>query len=141
VTSESHLRRDALKPEDAPQRGHVLRFQIAWALSKLDLLHMAESFKNSPELTRHVAKLARLRLTDQEVATFTQQIGDVLKYVDKLQEVNVEGIAPLSQPFEMETPMRDDKVVEPPKNAEGRPKVLDCAPDVLNDGYKVPPIL
>jgi aspartyl-tRNA(Asn)/glutamyl-tRNA(Gln) amidotransferase subunit C len=88
-----------------------------------------------------MAQLARLALTEDEVTTFTSQVGDILKYVDKLQEVNVEGVAPLTHPLELETPMRDDTVVPPPRNAEGRPKVLDSAPDVLNDGYKVPPIL
>lgn len=95
----------------------------------------------SVEMTQHVARLARLKLTDEELKTFTSQVGDILKYVEKLQEVNVEGIAPMTHPHELETPLRDDVAVPSPKNAEGKPKVLDAAPDVLNDGYKVPPIL
>lgn len=95
----------------------------------------------SKEMTQQVARLARLKLSDEELATFTSQVGDILKYVEKLQEVNVEGVAPMTHPLELETPLRDDVAVPSPKNAEGKSKVLDAAPDVLNDGYKVPPIL
>jgi len=95
----------------------------------------------SKEMTQQVARLARLKLTDNEITTFTAQVGDILKYVEKLQEVNVDGVAPMTHPLELATPMREDVAVPSPKNAEGKPKVLDCAPDVLNDGYKVPPIL
>jgi aspartyl-tRNA(Asn)/glutamyl-tRNA(Gln) amidotransferase subunit C len=95
----------------------------------------------SKEMTQQMARLARLKLTDEELATFTSQVGDILKYVEKLQEANVDGVAPMTHPFELETPLREDVAVSSPKNAEGKSKVLDAAPDVLNDGYKVPPIL
>jgi aspartyl-tRNA(Asn)/glutamyl-tRNA(Gln) amidotransferase subunit C len=95
----------------------------------------------SKEMTQKVARLARLKLTDEELTTFTNQVGDILKYVEKLQEVNVEGVAPMTHPLDLATPLRDDVAVPSPTNAEGKPKVLDAAPDVLNDGYKVPPIL
>ncbi len=95
----------------------------------------------SKEMTQKVAHLARLKLTEEELTTFTNQVGDILKYVEKLQEVNVEGVAPMTHPLELNTPMREDVAVPSPINAEGKPKVLDSAPDVLNDGYKVPPIL
>jgi aspartyl-tRNA(Asn)/glutamyl-tRNA(Gln) amidotransferase subunit C len=102
---------------------------------------MSESFKNSPSITQQVARLARLKLTDEELTTFTSQVGDILKYVEKLQEVNVEGVAPLTHPLELQTPLREDEIGPPATNAEGRSKVLDSAPDILNDGFKVPPIL
>lgn len=102
---------------------------------------MSKSPLNSIEMTQRMARLARLKLTDEELATFTSQVGDILKYVEKLQEVNVDGVAPMTHPLELETPLREDVAVSSPKNAEGKSKVLDAAPDVLNDGYKVPPIL
>jgi aspartyl-tRNA(Asn)/glutamyl-tRNA(Gln) amidotransferase subunit C len=101
----------------------------------------ASPFIGSIEMTQHVARLARLKLTDEELSTFTSQVGDILKYVEKLQEVNVEGVAPMTHPLELATPLREDVAVPSAKNAEGKSKVLDAAPDVLNDGYKVPPIL
>lgn len=101
----------------------------------------SSSAVGSKEMTQKVATLARLKLTDEELTTFTDQVGDILKYVEKLQEVNVEGVAPMTHPLELSTPMREDVAVPSPTNSEGKPKVLDSAPDVLNDGYKVPPIL
>ena len=85
-------------------------------------------------LTRQVAHLSRLELSDQEVKSFTVQLSNVLKYVDQLQEVNVAGVEPLTHPVELEAPLREDA---------NRPSinVLDSAPDVLYDGFKVPPIL
>lgn len=93
------------------------------------------------KLTRYVAQLARLALTDQEVTLFTGQMSKVLGYVEKLQELNTQGVEPMTHPFDLTAPLREDVIVPSPKDAEGKPKVLSSAPDVLYDGYKVPPIL
>lgn len=86
------------------------------------------------KLTRYVAHLARLALSDQEVKTFTAQLGEILQYIEKLQEVEVVGIEPLYLPIELEPVLRDDQVLL-------APKVLESAPDVLEDSFKVPAIL
>jgi len=88
----------------------------------------------TPQVTRKVADLARLELTDAETQLFTSQLGDVLKYVDQLSEVDVTGIEPLMQPVELETALRDD-VARPGQS------VIDYAPEALDGAYKVPPIL
>ncbi len=95
----------------------------------------------TPELTRKIADLARLELSEKEVATFTGQLGDILKYIDSLQAVDVSKVEPLTHPIPLETPMREDVIVPSPVDAQGKPKVLSCAPEVLYDGFKVPPIL
>jgi aspartyl-tRNA(Asn)/glutamyl-tRNA(Gln) amidotransferase subunit C len=92
-------------------------------------------------LTHQIARLARLELSAQEVATFTPQLDEVLKYVAQLQEVNVTGVEPLTQPIELATPLREDVVVPSPRTASGEPKVLSSAPDTLHGGYKTPPVL
>lgn len=92
-------------------------------------------------LTRKVANLARLELSDQEVELFTRQIGDILQYVDQLQKVDVSGVEPLMHPLESAASFRDDVVREFPADANGNPKVLGSAPEVLDNGFKVPPIL
>ena len=96
-------------------------------------------------LTQKVADLARLELTPEEVQTYTAQLGNILKYVEKLNEVSVSGpagpIAPLTHPFDLNTPLREDVVLASPVDSEGKPKVLKSAPDVLYEGYKVPSIL
>lgn len=96
------------------------------------------------DLTRSVGRLARLSLSDDEVKLFTAQLGQILGYVEKLQECNVTGVTPLAHPLEGKAAipfLREDKMTPSPTDEEGRPKVLSSAPEVLYDGYKVPPIL
>ena len=92
-------------------------------------------------LTRRLAELARLELTDAEASTFTAQLGKILGYVDQLQQVDVSGVEPMTHPFDLGAPLREDTVRPSPVDARGKPKVLACGPDVVNDGFKVPPIL
>ena len=92
-------------------------------------------------LTRQVATLARLELSENEVKTFSSQLSQIIKYVEKLQEVDVQGVEPLSHPIDLPTPLRPDVVFASPTDSEGKPKVLQAAPEVLYDGFKVPPIL
>jgi aspartyl-tRNA(Asn)/glutamyl-tRNA(Gln) amidotransferase subunit C len=92
-------------------------------------------------LTRQVAHLARLELSDAEAQTFASQLGGILKYVEQLSTLDVSAVEPLTHPLDLATPMREDVVVPSPVDASGKPKVLASGPDVLDDGYKVPPIL
>jgi len=90
----------------------------------------------TPELIRHIAELARLELTPDEVTRYAEQVGKVLSYVEELNSVNVDGVEPMVQPFDVETPLRDDvaKVFTPGK-------ILESATDVVQDGFKVPQIM
>lgn len=92
-------------------------------------------------LTRQTATLAQLELTDEEIRTFTRQLGDILGYIEELNSVPVEGVEPLLHPLELMTPLREDVAHAPPLDAEGRSRTLGCAPEVLYDGFKVPQIL
>jgi aspartyl-tRNA(Asn)/glutamyl-tRNA(Gln) amidotransferase subunit C len=92
-------------------------------------------------LTQKIAKLSRLELSGDEVCLFTHQLKGILNYVEQLQKIPVEGVEPLVHPFTLETPMREDQVLASPVDSEGRPKTLESAPEVLYDGFQVPPIL
>jgi aspartyl-tRNA(Asn)/glutamyl-tRNA(Gln) amidotransferase subunit C len=92
-------------------------------------------------LTRQVAHLARLELSDEEVKTFTSQLSNIIKYVEKLQEADVSNTEPMTHPLEMEAHMREDEVQPSPVDSENKPKVLNSAPDVLYEGFKVPQII
>ena len=59
-----------------------------------------------------LAMLSRIQLTDDEKAAFSSQLADILGFFQKLQEVDVEGIAPMAHPFDAEAPLRDDQVEE-----------------------------
>jgi aspartyl-tRNA(Asn)/glutamyl-tRNA(Gln) amidotransferase subunit C len=95
----------------------------------------------SEALMRQVAQLARLELTDEEAKLYTSQLGAILGYVDQLAKADVAGVEPMTHPLELATPLREDIVQPFPMDSEGKPKVLQSAPDVLHDGFKVPPVL
>ncbi len=92
-------------------------------------------------LTRKVADLARLEVTPDEVTQFTSRLNQILKYVDQLMDADVTGVEPMVSPLDMPTPLRPDIPNPFPTDAEGKPKVLTAAPEVLYEGYKVPPII
>ncbi|OFZ54710.1 MAG: hypothetical protein A2428_10965 [Bdellovibrionales bacterium RIFOXYC1_FULL_54_43] len=94
-----------------------------------------EAQKLDETLTRRVADLARLELSEDEVRTFTSQLRDVIGYVEQLQEIDVSGVEPLTHPLEPgDSALREDRV-------EVFEMVLTSGADSLNEGYKVPQIL
>ena len=66
----------------------------------------------SPETIRKVAKLAKIRLTDLEVATFSDQFASISEVIAKLRQVDTTHIAPINNPSQATTLMREDVVTE-----------------------------
>ncbi len=64
----------------------------------------------TPDDVRHIAKLARLRLTDEEVTKLTPQLTSILQYVDMLQEVDTTGVEPAAQATGLTTVLREDEI-------------------------------
>ena len=93
--------------------------------------------KITREQVQHVARLARLSLSDDEVAMFTGQMADILAYVEKLNELNTDGIVPTSHAVPMENAFRDD-VVRPSIGADA---ALANAPDRIADFFRVPKVI
>ncbi len=58
----------------------------------------------------HIAKLARLSLTHNEIEKFQKELGSILDYVNKLKEVDVSDVEPTTHPFMPENIMREDEV-------------------------------
>lgn len=85
----------------------------------------------------HVANLARLELSDAEKAQFTDQLNAILKYAEKLNELDTENVKPTSHVFELVNVMRDDVK----KESLPIEKVLLNAPDEEDDQIKVPAVL
>jgi aspartyl-tRNA(Asn)/glutamyl-tRNA(Gln) amidotransferase subunit C len=67
----------------------------------------------TPDQVRHIAKLARLRLSDAEVEKFATEMTSILKYIDMLKEVDTNGVEPTAQVTGLHNAFRDD-VVTPP---------------------------
>ena len=77
----------------------------------------------SEEQVRHVAKLARIKLTDEEVAKFGPQLSKVLGYMDILNEVDTGNVAETSQVTGLKNVMEKDEVLQPQSTRE---ELLDC---------------
>ena len=97
---------------------------------------MAES-KITLEQVRHVARLARLRLSPNEEERVRADMDEMLAYVDKLNELDTKDVAPTAQVGEAGTPMRDDVVTNRPAPDE----MLANAPAREGHFFKVPKII
>lgn len=84
----------------------------------------------------HVAKLARLELTEEEKVKFSKQLGDILKYMEQLNEVDTTGVEPMNHPIDFSNVMRDDVV----HYEQTREELMANAPDIEQDYFKVPKI-
>ena len=84
----------------------------------------------------HVAKLARLELTEAEKEKFTKQIGDVLKYVEQMNEIDTTNVKPMAHAFDIVNVMREDKVV----SEETKEELMMNAPEEENGFFRVPKI-
>jgi len=85
----------------------------------------------------HVARLARLELTEQEADTFTGQLDAILAYVDKLKELDTDGIIPTAHAVPMENAFRED-VVQPSIGVEN---ALANAPARAESFFRVPKVI
>jgi len=65
--------------------------------------------KVTPAQVRQVAHLARLRLSEEELAIFTDQLDSILTYMEELDVLNTEGVPPTSHAVPMSCPMREDE--------------------------------
>ena len=88
---------------------------------------------------RKVAALARLALTDDEVALFSAQLASILDYAKTVQDVDTTGVPPTSHPFAARPEWRDDV----PVAGLDRDEVLQGAPEgsVRTGLFKVPKVL
>ena len=86
---------------------------------------------------RHVAMLSRLKLSDQEVATFSRELSDILQYVQKLSELDTDNVEPTAHAVPVSNVFREDEV-RPSLPLE---KVLQNAPKASHDCFDVPKII
>ena len=91
----------------------------------------------SREQVEHVAHLARLGLSDDEIDQFQQQLSQILGHMQALDAVDTSAIPPTAQVIPVSSVMRDD-VVRPSLPVED---VLRNAPRREGDFFKVPPVL
>jgi aspartyl-tRNA(Asn)/glutamyl-tRNA(Gln) amidotransferase subunit C len=86
------------------------------------------------EQVLHVARLARLRLTDEEVTRMSSELSTILDHIEKISELDLDGVEPTSHVVEVENVLRPDE----PRPSWPRERVLDLAPDTADGGFRVP---
>lgn len=93
--------------------------------------------KITPEEVSHVANLARLRLSPEEVETMARQLHDILTYVAKLNELDTRGITPTTHAISIVNAFREDEV----KPSLDREKTLANGPQQDGEFFVVPRVI
>lgn len=93
--------------------------------------------KISREEVEHVALLARLELTEDELITNTEQLNSILDYAAMLEKLNTDDIKPTAHAVPLHNVLREDQV----KPSIDRKKALANAPDAEDGFFKVPRIV
>ena len=84
----------------------------------------------------HVAKLARLELTEEEKEKYSKQLGDILKHVEQMNQVDTTGVEPMSHAIPSVNVMREDKIV----SEQTKEELMANAPSKEDGFFKVPKI-
>jgi aspartyl-tRNA(Asn)/glutamyl-tRNA(Gln) amidotransferase subunit C len=86
------------------------------------------------EAVLHVARLARLELDDAEVERMTGELAKVLEHIEKIGELDLDGVPPTSHVVEVSNALRPDV----PRPSLPRDVALAAAPAVVDGGFAVP---
>jgi aspartyl-tRNA(Asn)/glutamyl-tRNA(Gln) amidotransferase subunit C len=89
------------------------------------------------DTVRHVAKLARIAMSDSEVDALVPELNTILGWVDQLAAVDTEGVEPLTAVIDQKLRLRDDVV----NDGDVRDKVLLNAPDAQHGFFAVPKVI
>ncbi|AQT68942.1 Glutamyl-tRNA(Gln) amidotransferase subunit C [Anaerohalosphaera lusitana] len=95
------------------------------------------SKKIDQQQVKQVAKLARLDLDDSEVAKFSTELSSILEYIEKLGELDTDGVEPLAHCLPVNNVFREDK----PRPSLSNEQALKNAPERVDKFFMVPKIL
>jgi aspartyl-tRNA(Asn)/glutamyl-tRNA(Gln) amidotransferase subunit C len=91
----------------------------------------------SREEVEHIALLARLELSEEEITRYQQQLSAILDHIAKLQALDTSRIQPTSGVLPPRARLRSDE----PRAGLSQEQALDNAPDIENRQFRVPPVL
>ncbi len=86
------------------------------------------------EQVLHVAKLARLKLDAEEVERMSGELSGILDHVERISELDLDGVEPTSHVIELENVLRPDE----PRPSWPRERILEAAPDPADNSFRVP---
>ena len=91
----------------------------------------------TPEQVRHIANLARISMSEEELERLVPELNNILGWVEQLGEVDTEGVEPLTAVIEQKLRLRDDKVTE----GNCRDEILANAPAAEHGFFAVPKVI
>jgi len=91
----------------------------------------------SKQEVAHVARLARLALTEEELELYTTQLASVLQHAEDIEALDIAEVPPTAHPFPLTNVLRQDE----PRPCLDREEVLAQAPEVEADRFRIPRIL
>ena len=89
------------------------------------------------EQVRHIAKLARIAMSEEELARLVPELNNILGWVEQLGEVNTDGVEPLATVIDQKLRLRDDVVTD----GNIRDDVLANAPEAQHGFFAVPKVI
>ncbi len=91
----------------------------------------------NPEQVRHIAKLARIAMSDGEIEALVPELNNILGWVDQLSQVNTDGVEPLTAVIANTLRLREDVVTD----GNVRDDVLANAPNAEHGFFAVPKVI
>ena len=91
----------------------------------------------SPEQVRHIARLARIAMSEEEIARLEPELNAIIGWVEQLAEVDTEGVEPLTAVIDQKLRLREDAVTD----GNIRDQVLANAPDAQHGFFAVPKVI
>lgn len=91
----------------------------------------------TPEDVKKIAHLARLNLSEQDIAVYTPQLSNILQFIEQMNQTDTSAIEPIAHSLEVSQRLRADKVTE----VNLREKFQDIAPQVEAGLYLVPKVI
>jgi aspartyl-tRNA(Asn)/glutamyl-tRNA(Gln) amidotransferase subunit C len=82
----------------------------------------------------HVARLARLRLSEEELERMPAELSKILEHVERMNRLDLEGVEPTAHVVELQNVLREDT----PRPSLPRERALEAAPDTAEGGFRVP---
>ena len=98
---------------------------------------IAPGMSVSTEQVRHIAKLARIAMSDEEIERLAPELNNILGWVEQLAEVNTDGVEPLATVIDQKLRLRDDVVTD----GNIRDEVLANAPEAQHGFFAVPKVI
>ena len=91
----------------------------------------------TPEQVRHIANLARIAMSEEEVQRLVPELNNILGWVEQLGEVDTDGVEPLATVIEQKLRLREDAVTD----GDCRDAILANAPDAEHGFFAVPKVI